>query len=546
MLQQIDLIKIYKRKKALVIDDFPDMRGSIRRMLVNFGVESVDTASNGIEAIERCTENYYDIILADYNMGDSKNGQQLLEELRYSKLLKNTTIYMMITAETTKSMVYGALEYQPDDYLTKPFTQTILQQRLNRLVLEKEAMDEILDCMDRYDFDKAIELCDEKIALKDRYEQRCYRIKGKCFFEKHQYKQSKEVFRKILSEREVDWAQIGLGKSLMALNELSEAEEIFQKLINQDCQCLEIYDYMADIKNRNGEVKKAQELLEHAISVSPNALLRQRQLAKICEENDDFDRAELAHKKVIRLGTFSCYESPENYLGLARCISSNIQKSDIKDTSKIKEAEDVINRMKRTYQRDESAHLQGDIVSATVYANAGNMEESKKRIEIVEKKMDSTPNKSAQLFLDMAKTYQSIGQPEKAQKILIELAEKYKDDPEICQSIDKLSDEPLTEHGKRIAVDLNKQGRDLFGDKEYTRAIGLFGQALLTYPNSIALNLNLLLALMWEINAKGPTPEHMARAGKIIEKLAYMGSDNALYERYQAICKNHAKLSAGK
>ena len=34
--------------------------------------------------------------------------------------------------------------------------------------------------------------------------------------------------------------------------------------------------------------------------------------------------------------------------------------------------------------------------------------------------------------------------------------------------------------------------------------------------------------------------------GKIIQKLAYMKPDHSLYERYQAICKNHAKLSAGK
>lgn len=545
MLQQIDLIKIYKRKTALVIDDFPDMRGSIRRMLVTFGVETVDTASNGIEAIQRCTDNYYDIVLADYNLGDSKNGQQILEELRHLKLLKNTTLYMMITAETTKSMVYGALEYQPDDYLTKPFTQTILQKRLDRMILEKEALLPILDCIDRFDYDKAIQLCDERIAEKDRYEQRCYRLKAKCFFEKHQFKQSKDIYRKVLEEREVDWAQIGLGKCLMALNELDEAETIFQKLINQNCQCLEIYDYMADIQNRKGEVAKAQELLEYAISISPNAILRQRQLAKICEDNDDFERAELAHKKVIRLGNFSCYDSPENYLGLARCISTNIKKSEIKDKKKILEAEEVISRMKKNYQRDESAHLQGDIVTASVYANAGEIEESQKRVAAVESKMSSTPNKSAQLFLDMARTYQSIGQPEKAQKILTDLAEKYKDDPAVCASIDQLSDEPLTEHGKRIAVDLNKQGRDLFTDKEYRRAIGLFGQALLTYPNSIALNLNLLLAMMWEMNANGPNPEHMARAGKIIQKLSYMKPEHALYERYQAICKNHAKLSSG-
>ena len=61
---KIDVIKIYKQKTALVIDDFPDMRGSIRRMLDNFGIISCDTASNGEEAILKCEDKVYDIILA--------------------------------------------------------------------------------------------------------------------------------------------------------------------------------------------------------------------------------------------------------------------------------------------------------------------------------------------------------------------------------------------------------------------------------------------------------------------------------------------------
>jgi len=135
----LDAIKIYKKKTALVIDDYPDMRGSIRRMLDSFGIIRCDTASNGEEAILKCEKNTYDVILADYNLGENKNGQQVLEELRYKNLLKNTAIYMMITAETTKDVVFGAFEYQADDYLTKPFTQGVLQKRLDRMVMEKNA-----------------------------------------------------------------------------------------------------------------------------------------------------------------------------------------------------------------------------------------------------------------------------------------------------------------------------------------------------------------------------------------------------------------------
>lgn len=545
MLQQIDLIKIYKRKTALVIDDIPDMRGSIRRMLVNFGIERVDTASNGIEAIELCAERHYDIILSDYNLVESKSGQQILEELRHLNLLKNTSLYIMITAETTRSMVFGALEYQPDDYIAKPFNQGSMRKRLDRLVIEKEALNAIYTCMDAKNFDKAIELCDEKIAQKDRMHQRCLRLKALCLLEKNDANKAIDIYRTVLSEREIDWAKIGLGKALIKQNQLNEAEEIFQHLISKNCPSLEIYDHLADIKIAKGEMNNAQELLEQAIAISPTSILRQCKLANLYEDTDEFEKAEQVYKKVIRLGTFSCYDSPAHYLGFARCVSNATKNHTDHDKKKITEAEDTIHRMKKNFPDDELAHIQGDIIVASIYANAGNREESEKRIDVTEATLNSLPEKSPQFALDIAKTFQSIGHSEKAQNILIELYKQYKHDSAICIAIDKISNEPLTELGKDAAIKLNSQGREFFSNKQYDQAIEFFNEALLNYPNSTAVNLNLLLALMWDINTNGNDADKIVKAGKIINKLSYLTPDHDLFERYQTICKSYEKLNQG-
>jgi CheY-like chemotaxis protein len=201
-MQKIDIIKIYQRKSALVIDDYPDMHGSIRRMLVNFGITELHTVSSGSEAITACENNHYDIILCHYNLGDGKNERPASSRRApLPRLLKRTTAYRMISAETTNSMVFGTLEYQPDDYLTKPFTQTELQRRLDRLVLEKEELREINRAIDEQDYDRAIALCDEQINAKSRYEQKCYRIKTNCFLDKHLFPQAPEIFEDVLDER---------------------------------------------------------------------------------------------------------------------------------------------------------------------------------------------------------------------------------------------------------------------------------------------------------------------------------------------------------
>ncbi len=533
---------MYKQKTALVIDDYPDMRSSIRRMLDNFGVVHVETAINGEEAIEKCEEQNFDIILADYNLGDAKNGQQILEELRFKNLLKNTSLYMMITAETTKDMVFGALEYQPDDYLTKPFTQGVLQKRLDRLILEKESLYEINTAMDKLDYDRAIELCQDRIEHHDRYEHRCYRVMGNCYFKKHQYTQSKKVYEDILEERELDWATIGLGKSMMSLNELDDAEKVFEKLINDGCLCLEVYDGLAEVQNRKGDAEAAQRTLQEAIDVSPNSIMRQDKLAQLCEDNHDWEQAEKSRKKVIRLGNNSVYETPEHHFKLARCINSEI--SHTHNKGRLKDAQEVLKKVKRKYKDHQNVTLQSDIIEANSYANAGDIEKSQEQVGSIQKQLNSTSNKSAQLMLDMATTYNAVGDRDEAKKILKELAVTYEDDEAICESIDRLSDEPLSKRGKQKAVTLNQQGKELFSSKEYGRAIQLFGQALKHYPNNIGLNLNLMLALVREMSAQGASSDQLEHCATAKEKLSHITNDNPLYDRYNVLCEHYEKLSA--
>jgi tetratricopeptide (TPR) repeat protein len=542
--KKLALIKIFKQKSALVIDDFPDMRGSIRRMLISFGIDDVDTAHNGEDAMSKCSNKHYDIIVADYNLGDSKSGQQILEEMRFKSMLKYTSIYMMITAETTKAMVFGALEYQPDDYLTKPFTQTVLEKRLGRMVLEKEALREINKAMDQLDFDKAVELCKARIELHDKYEQRCYKIMGSCLYKKHKYSQSKATYEKVLEEREVEWAQIGMGKAQMALGELDEAEKTFDKLINNGCLCMEVYDCMADIQNRKGDPEQAQAILNKAIEISPNSILRQQKMAEICEDNGDWSEAEKAHRRVIRLGNNSVYESPEHHFKLARCISSEIKYSSTKDSKRVKDAEEVLRLCKRRYKNNKDVALQSDIISANVLASADKIEESNAKMADLESKIEASENRSASLLLDVARNYSATGKPEKAQHILKQMAERFADNEEICAAIDQLSTEPLTAKGKQKAIELNNEGKDLFAAKDYKKAVNLFSQALKHYPNNIGLNLNLMLALVRKMNADGATEKELEQCTFAKGKIAHIDDSNPLFERYKVLCDHLDKLKA--
>ncbi|MEO9700812.1 response regulator [Marinobacter alexandrii] len=94
----------------LIIDDFENFRLSLRQMLRSCGAYKIELVGNAGQAIKYCTYNHVDVVLCDYNLGGGKNGQHVLEELRHKNLLKRSSLFLMVTAETSKQMVMGARE----------------------------------------------------------------------------------------------------------------------------------------------------------------------------------------------------------------------------------------------------------------------------------------------------------------------------------------------------------------------------------------------------------------------------------------------------
>ena len=127
-------------RRGLLIDDMPEMRSTMRIQLADAGLEKCDAARNVKEAVERLTENRYDLIVCDYNLGQGADGQQLLELVRRRQLLPLSTAFLMVTGESGYEQVSTAAEYAPDDYLIKPFTSGMLGTRLERILEKKDAL----------------------------------------------------------------------------------------------------------------------------------------------------------------------------------------------------------------------------------------------------------------------------------------------------------------------------------------------------------------------------------------------------------------------
>jgi two-component system chemotaxis response regulator CheY len=118
--------------KILVVDDSSTMRRILRATLMRIGFKDVTEAANGAEALVKCSEAQFEIVLTDWNMPEV-DGLELTIKLRQKDNYKKVPI-MMVTTEGGKQDVVEALMQGVSSYIVKPFTADILKAKMSDLL----------------------------------------------------------------------------------------------------------------------------------------------------------------------------------------------------------------------------------------------------------------------------------------------------------------------------------------------------------------------------------------------------------------------------
>jgi two-component system chemotaxis response regulator CheY len=117
--------------KILIVDDFSTMRRIVRNILKQLSFNNVDEAEDGDIALEKLKNGDYDFVITDWNM-PNMTGLDLLKAIRSDTRLKDLPV-LLITAEAEKENVVLAAQAGVNDYIVKPFTGDVLQQKINRI-----------------------------------------------------------------------------------------------------------------------------------------------------------------------------------------------------------------------------------------------------------------------------------------------------------------------------------------------------------------------------------------------------------------------------
>ncbi len=545
-MKQIDIIKAYGQKRCLVVEVNPDMRADLKRTLVDFGSTNVDTAGHAREAIELCQRHQYDIVLADYDLGKGQNGQQLLEELRFQGLLRNTAIFFMISSELAVQHVVYAIEYQPDDYVSKPINRENLRPRLDAAVMRNEALVEVKKALDQRRPRSAIAACQDVVNEGGKFQNEAKKLLGELLCQQKMYDEAILLYDAIPANSRPLWASVGLAKALIGLKELDKAETVLKDVIADNEYCVEAHDTLSKVYQAKNKFDQAQQALITAVSISPISASRQREMGRVCIASGDKNAAAHAYRAAIKHSKNSCQESSEDFTNLSSTLSQLIVEQNNPDLAN--EAIEAIQYADKKYGRQPVVQMRLQLVNADIYQNIGDTEKAdkanSKALEVFsELNFTVVENTSTQLCIDCAKAFMERGKYDEGERLLQEVA-KLNNDSDLAIQIDKLLREPLTKEGIAFAAKLNKQGISFHKQNKFDDAIRSFQNVLKELPNHIGLNLNLIQTLLTKSKEKALKEKELKLMESCFQRVGALREGSPYQERFDYLEKRFNRLKS--
>ncbi|MGA2887509.1 MAG: response regulator [Terracidiphilus sp.] len=118
--------------RALIVDDSRFVRGYLRGLLEEKGIQC-EEAADGQAGMDQMNSGVpFDLALVDWNM-PVMNGLDMLKQLRAEGF--SDVKVMMVTTEAENDYILRALDAGADEYLMKPFDDEALTEKLAMLGL---------------------------------------------------------------------------------------------------------------------------------------------------------------------------------------------------------------------------------------------------------------------------------------------------------------------------------------------------------------------------------------------------------------------------
>ncbi len=352
----------------LVVEDSPLMRKWLRNTIAEMGGKKIATAESYNDALFRIrSSGDFDVVLCDYILSDTRDGQMLLEEVRRNKLLPQSTLWIMITGERNYGQVFSAAELAPDDYLIKPITPAILMERLERAWNRRLVLKVATTLFDSGRYAEALVIAKKQAVESEQHAIDFQRIAGECLLQLDQYAEAYRHYEHILESRpRLPWARLGKGRAFFHMDRHDEAQDILESLIKDSPDFLKAHDVIAKVHERKGDLESSKQVLKAVLQKNPKALHRHREVVRVAQATNDPSSAIEAYALMHQHGRGSSFLTPGDFCGYAGLLMSSASKG-------AQERLDALNLHLRDYHKDDQGFaLAGHMISYAAETLSGN------------------------------------------------------------------------------------------------------------------------------------------------------------------------------
>jgi len=536
---------VCNNKNILIIDGIRQSREMLKIFAHSIEPSSVDTSHRAADIISLCENVNYDLILLGYDLGENtKNGQQVLEELRVKRLISRHCGIIMITAEVSQSMVLAALEHKPDEYLTKPYTLGEISTRVERCLIKKHVMFSIYEAMDVNNPNRVIGLCNTRIANNDEYKHECLGIISRQYYELGEYDKAKEIYKAYEGTENCQWAIIGLSKIAIQEQDYQCAKNYLKAMIDNYPYYLSAYDWLAKTYELSEDPIEAERILEKALSISPRSVPRLKHYAERCLANQNFEKATTAFSKTQDLAYYSVHRKPENTISFAEAL---LEYSDELSNFEIRQLNNkvfkALSRMTADFKEPELK-----VISLLLTSRLHN--------KVNDKALSLTALKEAERFLNaetdmyspnaslaIAKSLINLDRKQLADNLINIVAEANPDDSELLADISKIVEIPISEDNKQAAQSALEVGINLYRSGHYILSIDKLNQALTLFPYHIGIKLNLYQAIIRTIEHDLWRDKDLVQAKILMREFSQLSITSESYKRYTKLQKKYDLVS---
>lgn len=490
----------YTDKKVLIVDNRLEDLSELKDILERMGVAAVQLASSVNMGLALLREERYDICFVTFDLGkDQKNGLQLIQEATAEGCRQYSTVFILIVDPERSKLLFGSLDSAPDTYISKPFAEAKVRYRVEKILRIKSVLQPLESLLDSGDFQGALDMCMRLLQEYPGLNMYIQRIRGIILIELGLYAEAQHLFDALIAQRDLPWAQVGLGLAYCHMGEYKAAQRYLTRVIDDSHFCVEAYSWLARSFQAIGERGEAVSLLRKAIMLQSTVPQLHGVLGSLASQNKEWPLAIDAYRAAIKYARHSCFQSDDFYFGLVGALLSRVNGSGSADVVEAEqEAVRVLEDVVGAFPGEPLIQFKSRLMAATIYRTAGSVQRA---------------NLAAQNAFDLFCNLQLTEQAEWLDPMMegMEGTEVEAEAQALRQQINR--DMARLEWGK-----LNIQGMLCYRKKEYRKALGFFVRADGLLPNNPSVVLNLIQAALEQARSPGMEQQELL-----------LQCDNALY-----------------